>query len=400
MADNVEITPGSGDVVGADDISGVKYQRVKLIIGSNGINDGDVASANPLPISGTVSANLGATDNAVLDAIAASEVSIDSKITACNTGAVVLAAGSAAIGKLAANSGVDIGDVDVASCALPTGASTAANQATIIGHVDGLETSLSAINEKMVTGTDIGDVTINNASGASAVNIQDGGNAITVDNGGTFAVQADITKIAGASVVVSGGSEANALRVTLANDSTGQVKLAAGTAAIGKLTANSGVDIGDVDVLSIAAGDNNIGNVDIASAIPAGNNNIGDIDIASIANASLNGPGVPVIDSYTQAAINLAAGNDQVLVSSAANKQIWVYGITFTVNVAGTVSFQDEDNTAITGIMNIDAKGGMAINPSGNFAMPIWKLATDKDLEVDVVTAELDGFLTYAIVSV
>lgn len=57
--------------------------------------------------------------------------------------------------------------------------------------------------------------------------------------------------------------------------------LPAGTNAIGKLAANSGVDIGDVDVASIAAGDNNIGNVDIAS-IAAGNNNIGDVDVASI----------------------------------------------------------------------------------------------------------------------
>jgi len=40
------------------------------------------------------------------------------------------------------------------------------------------------------------------------------------------------------------------------------------------------------------------------------------------------------------------------------------------------------------------------VSPSGNFAMPIWKLATDKDLEVDVVTSELDGWIDYAIVSV
>lgn len=40
-------------------------------------------------------------------------------------------------------------------------------------------------------------------------------------------------------------------------------------------------NIGDVDVLSIAAGDNNIGNVDLASALPAGANNIGDVDLAS-----------------------------------------------------------------------------------------------------------------------
>ncbi|MCH7815924.1 MAG: DUF1800 family protein [Proteobacteria bacterium] len=36
------------------------------------------------------------------------------------------------------------------------------------------------------------NVTIDNASGGSAVNIQDGGNAITVDNGGTFATQATL----------------------------------------------------------------------------------------------------------------------------------------------------------------------------------------------------------------
>ena len=42
------------------------------------------------------------------------------KITACNTGAVVLATGSAAIGKLAANTGVDIGDVDVTSISAGT----------------------------------------------------------------------------------------------------------------------------------------------------------------------------------------------------------------------------------------------------------------------------------------
>lgn len=121
---------------------------------------------------------------------------------------------------------------------------------------------------------------------------------------------------------------------------------------------------------------------------------------ARVANKAIEGPGEPTIDSYTHAAFNLAAGADQVLVSSAANKQIWIYGIGFTVNVAGTVSFQDEDNTAITGIMNIAAAGGMVVSPSGNFAMPIWKLATDKDLEVDVVTSELDGWIQYAIVSV
>ena len=118
MAENVNITPGSGDVIGADDISSVKYQRVKMIIGADGTNDGDVASGNPLP---TTEANSTAilADTASIDTncgtIAGDTTSIDGKITACNTGAVVLAAGTAGIGKLTANSGVDIGDVDVTS---------------------------------------------------------------------------------------------------------------------------------------------------------------------------------------------------------------------------------------------------------------------------------------------
>jgi len=115
---------------------------------------------------------------------------------------------------------------------------------------------------------------------------------------------------------------------------------------------------------------------------------------------SLIGPGEPVIDSYTHLAVNLNAGADQVLVSSAANKQIWVYGVHLVLSVAGTLSFQDEDNLAITGIIPYAANSGPAMPPSGNFAMPIWKLATDKDLEIDIVTASVDGWLDYSVVSV
>lgn len=51
MADDITLNTGSGgDTVGADEISGVKYQRVKLIHGANGVNAGDVADGNPLPV--------------------------------------------------------------------------------------------------------------------------------------------------------------------------------------------------------------------------------------------------------------------------------------------------------------------------------------------------------------
>ncbi len=118
--------------------------------------------------------------------------------------------------------------------------------------------------------------------------------------------------------------------------------------------------------------------------------------------AQLLGPGEITVDSYTQVAINLTTGADQVLVSSAASKQIWVYGFGFTVGDADaqSASFQDEDNVALSGIMEFSQYGGMAVAPSGNFAMPIFKVGTNKDLEIDITGGDLDGWLTFGIISV
>lgn len=81
MADNTTLNAGSGgDVIASDDIGGVKYQRVKVVIGADGTSDGDVASGNPMPVTGTVTANLGATDNAVLDDIAAQALAIKTAV--------------------------------------------------------------------------------------------------------------------------------------------------------------------------------------------------------------------------------------------------------------------------------------------------------------------------------
>lgn len=88
---------------------------------------------------------------------------------------VRLSDGAAALtttsGRLAVDPSGVTSPISAASLPLPTGAATAALQTQ--------------------PGVDIGDVTINNASGASAVNIQDGGNSITVD--GTVAVSGTVT---------------------------------------------------------------------------------------------------------------------------------------------------------------------------------------------------------------
>lgn len=312
MADNFTTLDASdASITGAaDEIGGVKFPRVKLIHGADGTNDGDVSTANGLPVQGTVTANLGATDNAVLDTIATNTgnvdtntgtiasdtTSIDGKITACNTGAVVLAEGSASIGKLAANSGVDIGDVDVASCALPTGAATAAKQLP-----DGHSVALSATD-----------------------------NAVLDDIASKLGtIDADTGAIKTATEKIDDAISGTEMQVDVV------ASLPAGTNAIGKLAANSGVDIGDVDITSIAAGDNNIGNVDIASAIPAGTNAIGkllpmDIDVTAHTNYARK--------YYT----NAGAVTDGIIWSPDAGKRWHVTTIYIQVSAAATVTLEDD----------------------------------------------------------
>lgn len=117
----------------------------------------------------------------------------------------------------------------------------------------------------------------------------------------------------------------------------------------------------------------------------------------------LVGPANPTdFDSYTSVAINLTTGANQVLVSSAANKQIWVYSVSLLCGDADgqTFSFQDEDDTQLNGIQEVSQYGGLVRPGSGNFNMPIWKLGTDKDLEIDITGGDCDGDLQYAIVDV
>ena len=53
MADNVSVntsTPGSPAVIASDEIGGSQYQRIKLVLGNEGQNDGDVSGTNPVPV--------------------------------------------------------------------------------------------------------------------------------------------------------------------------------------------------------------------------------------------------------------------------------------------------------------------------------------------------------------
>ena len=112
--------------VEVDDVGHLQVDVLTITAGDNNIGNLDIASALPAGSNTIGVVDLGATDNAVLDAMAASLALLDNSISSGNELQVdivaALPAGSNAIGKLAANTGVDIGDVDVTSIIPATGA--------------------------------------------------------------------------------------------------------------------------------------------------------------------------------------------------------------------------------------------------------------------------------------
>lgn len=191
MSDNVTLDTLTGSpVAAADEIGGAYYQRVKLSQGADG-SATDVSSAAPLNVT---LANTGANATAVkvdgsastqpvsgtVTAAQATAASLNATVVGTGTFAVqaaqsgswtvALGAGSATIGKLDANSGVDIGDVDVTSVpADPFGVNADAASAT--GSISA-KLRFIASTGIPITGT----VTV-------------GSHAVT--NAGTFATQVD-----------------------------------------------------------------------------------------------------------------------------------------------------------------------------------------------------------------
>lgn len=104
MADDVVLNPGTGgDTIAADDVGGIKFQRVKLTLGGEGVNAGDVSTANPVPVSAaSLPLPAGAATSANQSTANASLASIDGK-TPDEFGAWGYNAGTAGTLNVAAN---------------------------------------------------------------------------------------------------------------------------------------------------------------------------------------------------------------------------------------------------------------------------------------------------------
>lgn len=171
MADDVELNAGSGgDTIAADDDGTAKHQYVKVEFGPNDTQT-KVTATEGLPIQG---------DGTDLPITLAGET-------------VVLGAGTAAFGKLSANSGVDIGDVDITSQIPGTGAT---NLGKAIGSVAGAtDTGVMALavrNDELadLAGAD-GDNAPLQVTNFGALWVEDAPNEIDSTNSTTSTLLAD-----------------------------------------------------------------------------------------------------------------------------------------------------------------------------------------------------------------
>lgn len=265
MADNFVTDPGSGgETFASDDIGGIQHQRVKIQYGTDG-SATDVSDSNPLPIDdaggsitvdGTVTSNAGTgpwpvTDNA--GSLTIDNTTIDNAHSAdYDTGAGTDTTSAYGIA-IPANGGAVAVD---SSNPLPVDASGNAVPVTDNGGsltVDGtvtanLSATDNAVLDQIDSNTDYGAVTgggveasalrvtiANDSTGVisvddngSTISVDDGGGALTVDGTVTANLSATDNAVLDQIEVntsygdnTGGGTEAGALRVTLANDSTG-----------------------------------------------------------------------------------------------------------------------------------------------------------------------------------
>ena len=365
MADNVVLNSGSGgQTLATDDITGVHYQRVKLTDGTadgaTEIASGNGLSANALRV--TISSDstglVSIDDNGGSLTVDSSDlVTIAGAVTGTEMQVDVVAAlpaGTNAIGKLAANTGVDIGDVDVTSIVPGTGATNlgkAEDAVHATGDVGVMGLTVRRDADTTLAGLD-GDYAPMqvNATGALKVEVFDGGDSHTVDS-------ADLVTIAGAVT----GTE---MQVDVV------AALPAGTNAIGKLAANSGVDIGDVDVTSIAAGTNLVGDVGLSGARTSGgttlNKNI-DVDETEDQIKATAGQiywihainlaaSVRFLKIYNATAANVTVGTTVPDLTFPIPTQGDTNGAGFTLTVPNGIAFSTAITiAATTGIADADA---------------------------------------------
>lgn len=123
--------------------------------------------------------------------------------------------------------------------------------------------------------------------------------------------------------------------------------------------------------------------------------------VSSVPGA-LQGPGNPTVDSFASAVIDVAAGQTDasLIAAPGASKQLWIMGLSFTVDTDATTVFFESAATALTGTYTFNTGQGIQKPLSGNFAQPYYKCGTNEAFTLTNTVGAIDGDVQYAIVSV
>jgi hypothetical protein len=158
MADNINVTPGVGAVIAADEIAGALHQRIKLTLGADGSNDGDVSSSNPLPISlpsGASTSALQTTGNSSLASLDGKAPNLG-QATMVASVPVVIASNQTSIPSsqsgswtVVADAGSGTFNVSASTLPLPSGAATSALQTSGNASLTSIDNKTPALGQAL-----------------------------------------------------------------------------------------------------------------------------------------------------------------------------------------------------------------------------------------------------------
>lgn len=257
----------------------------------------------------------------------------------------------------------DTQPISAASLPLPSGASTAALQTQ--------------------PGTDIGDVTINNASGGSAVNIQDGGNAITVDGSlttvSTVTTVTNLSQQGGVAISLNTGvRDTGTQRVTIATNDVVPVTDNGGALTIDFAGVAPPIGGGtEATALKVTVASDSTGVLSVDD-----NGSSLTVDGTAVNPATYFGKTLTYV-SVAQG----AAGATQLAAASGAAKHK-VLGCCLVMDAAGTLKFNDSSG---------DLTGAMAIAANGGFVLPTSMLpycetgAVNRSISITTATGKAAG---------
>lgn len=273
MADNITVKNDAAttvDTLAADDIGSVKYPRSKITLGADGTNDGDVSSANPMPVTGTVTAvtTVGTITNVVHVDDNSGSLTVDNAALSVTgggveSGAIRVTIASDSTGLVSVDDNGGSLTIDNAALSV-TGGGVEASALRVTIASD--STGLVSVDDGGGSLTVDGSVSVSGVvPGTSATSLGKSEDAVAAD-GDTGVMALAVRKDTAATTVgadgdyhplevdgsgrlwthvgtIDAGTITTVGAVTSITDA-----LPAGTNAIGKLAANTGVTIGAVEL--------------------------------------------------------------------------------------------------------------------------------------------------------